>query len=49
MLEVPLPPQGIAQVQYTIGEKTILLSRPPPNDLPLSEVLKFYKTSDICR
>ncbi|KAL0483263.1 hypothetical protein AKO1_011546 [Acrasis kona] len=38
MSEVPLPPQGLAEVQYTIGEKSVYITRPPPNDLPLSEV-----------
>jgi len=50
--EVPLPPQGRTQVQYTIGEKTIMLSRPPENMLPLSEVnygllFKFLNLDNI--
>jgi hypothetical protein len=36
--EVPLPPLGKIQVQYTIGTQTILVKRPPENELPLSDI-----------
>ncbi|KAF0683636.1 Aste57867_24342 [Aphanomyces stellatus] len=32
--EIPLPPQGRVQVQLTLPERTMLLSRPPKNLLP---------------
>lgn len=37
-LELPLPPRGRIQVQYTIGERIIMISRPPVNELPLLDV-----------
>lgn len=40
VLEVPLPPPGRVQVQYKIGVKTIFISRPPINELPLADVCK---------
>ena len=36
--EVPLPSQGKVQVHYSIGDKEIYITRPPPNDLPLAEL-----------
>ncbi|CAG9324793.1 unnamed protein product [Blepharisma stoltei] len=32
--EIPLPDQGITVVEYTIGNKTLQFSRPPPKYLP---------------
>jgi len=29
--ETPLPPQGCLKIQYRIGQKVLLFSRPPPN------------------
>eukprot|EP00494_Astrolonche_serrata_P031041 UN31310 len=36
MLEVPLPPRGLMEINHTIGREKIRLARAPPN-APLSE------------
>lgn len=36
--EIPLPPEGLVQVQYSMGEKTIMIARSLANDLPLLDV-----------
>ncbi|DBA01320.1 TPA: hypothetical protein N0F65_001825, partial [Lagenidium giganteum] len=33
--EIPLPPRGQIQVQLTLPDRTLLISRPPKNDFPL--------------
>ncbi|EFC38180.1 predicted protein [Naegleria gruberi] len=38
IFEVPLPCQGKVQVHYSIGDKEIFITRPPPNELPMAEV-----------
>lgn len=36
--EIPLPPPGQIQVQLTLPDKTLIISRPPKNDFPLVDV-----------
>lgn len=36
--EIPLPPPGLIQVQLTLPDKTLIISRPPKNDFPLVDV-----------
>ena len=36
--EVPLPPHGQVQVQMTLPDRTLTISRPPVNQLPLTNV-----------
>lgn len=39
--EIPLPPPGQIQVQLTLPDKTLVISRPPKNDFPLVDVRLF--------
>ena len=36
--EVPLPPRGCVRVLYSIADQNCVLARPPPNQLPFSQV-----------
>jgi hypothetical protein len=36
--EIPLPPLGQIQVQLTLPDRTLIISRPPKNELPLVDV-----------
>lgn len=36
--EIPLPPPGQIQVQLTLPDRSLIIARPPRNDLPLVDV-----------
>lgn len=36
--DIPLPPRGFASVGFTLGDRHIIVSRPPINQLPLLDV-----------
>lgn len=36
--EIPLPPPGQIQVQLTLPDRSLTISRPPKNDFPLVDV-----------
>ena len=38
---VPLPPRGLLSVGFTLGDKHLLVARPPPNSLPLLDLPIF--------
>ncbi|KAI9980128.1 hypothetical protein PInf_026795 [Phytophthora infestans] len=37
LVEIPLPPPGQIQVQLTLPDRNLVISRPPKNDLPLAD------------
>ncbi|KAL8008529.1 putative Arf GTPase activating protein [Plasmopara halstedii] len=37
LVEIPLPPPGRIQVQLTLPDRNIMISRPPKNDFPLAD------------
>eukprot|EP00949_MAST-11_sp_MAST-11-sp1_P000815 g815.t1 len=38
MCDIPLPPRGLTSVQYTLADASMIISRPPPNELPLCNI-----------
>jgi DENN (AEX-3) domain/uDENN domain len=38
MMEVPLPPRGLASIGYTLCDRHIIIARPPANDFPLLDI-----------
>lgn len=38
VFEVPLPPRGRASVGFTLGDRHMVIARPPPNELPTQDV-----------
>lgn len=38
VLDVPLPPRGLASVGFTLGDRHIVVARPPPTELPTQDV-----------
>ncbi|KAG3110476.1 hypothetical protein PI124_g13272 [Phytophthora idaei] len=37
LVEIPLPPPGQIQVQLTLPDRNLIISRPPKNELPLAD------------
>lgn len=38
VFDVPLPPLGVSSVGFTLGDRHIIVARPPPNELPTQDV-----------
>jgi hypothetical protein len=45
--EVPLPPAGRVEVQYSIGDRVLTFTRPPANN-PIASATLPYRTALEC-
>lgn len=44
VMEIPLPPQGQIQVQLTLPDRNLIISRPPRNEFPMVDVRRLSRS-----